>query len=161
MAEINDRFIIEKDGPFKFKIDTEEHITYCQFKDNKNNKVYFGETQCYPEDFDVESKLIGQHIAAERALIQAMMGAVQDMKKEFKVLRQFYYTINHSKKYNPKSYEAYMLKRQLNKRETNIKLVQQAIDEKRKCLYEYIQDKDKTHKLLRKIRKDKNQDKND
>lgn len=60
-----------------------------------------------------------------------------------------------SKRFNPKSYEANMLKRQIENWEFDLKAIENAIESVQEYIQYYIKTKDELYQHIRKNRKDK------
>ena len=94
--------------------DEEQGIASCTL--HYNNQEFIGMAICHPDDRDMQSKLTGQNIAEFRALIQAWRYKRDcELRPQLKALNQLYYSMNRSKYFDPTSYEAKMLYRQINK----------------------------------------------
>ena len=77
---------------------------------NTKYGTFKGEAKCHPDDFDMESEKVGCEIAYCRATIEALKHERDNViKPSLKALKQLYYSMKHSKKFNPKSYENKML----------------------------------------------------
>lgn len=138
-----------------FAFDQESGTATCILYDG--NKTYYGTALCHPDDKDMMSERTGQEIAFRRAEIQALRGFRDEIKLELKSLKQLYYSINRSKYYNAKSYEARMLNRQIKTKESDLQTVKEYIKQKDKELRDYIAAKDKFYKKIRHNREvDKN-----
>lgn len=111
---------------------------------------FVGEAQCHPDDMDFESERIGLQIAETRATIKAMR-FVRDfeIKPQLKILQHLYGNMKTSTHYNPKSYEAKMLRSQIQAIENELAATNNAIADERKFLKDYIDGKDKFHQKLR------------
>ena len=120
----------------------------CLAEDNMG-RVFIGEAWCADEDKDFESMIMGSTIAEMRAQIAAAKTYRDDLKIKLSALNQLYYSMKHSKQFNPKSYENKMLHRQ-------IKLAVLKLD-----LFEYINDKDQLHKKIKENRSASNDLSND
>ena len=140
----------------EFIFDEENGTTVCQMMYDK--KPFYGNSTCAPEDMDMLSKKTGQEIAFNRASIQVLRYEKMRLNIELKALKSLYYSINTSKRYNPKSYEATMLKRQMDMRENDIAQLTADIREIQNHITSYINEKDKFYKELRKIRERQTQD---
>lgn len=114
------------------------------------NYEFTGIANCHPEDKDMMSKLTGQTIAEFRATIKYLR-FVRDceLRPQLKSLYQLYYSINRSKNYNKKSYEAKMLYRQIRFLKEDIAVVSEEIDNLKQSLKEYITLKEKDHQQIR------------
>ena len=89
--------------------DDENKVAICVLY--YKNKVFYGMATCHPDDMDFANEYTGEHIAYLRAMIEALNWERDcEIKPALAALKQVYYSMNHSKKYNPKSYEAKMLR---------------------------------------------------
>ena len=117
------------------------------------NQSFYGMAQCNEKDKDFQNKMTGEHIAYERAMIQALQFEKNNIiKPKINALKQLYYSMNKSKKFNPKSYEAKMLYRQIKNQTEDLVVVNDLIQTKQKALRDYINLKDKSYQTLRKMR---------
>lgn len=120
------------------------------------NYTFTGEARCHPGDKDMMSKLTGQTIAEYRATLKYLK-FVRDceLQPQLQSLKQLYYSMNHSKYFNPKSYEAKMLYRQINHLTEDLKEIKYLIDLTKKALVAYINIKERDHTQLRNFIKKK------
>lgn len=120
------------------------------------NYTFTGEARCHPDDKDMMSKLTGQTIAEYRATLKYLK-FVRDceLQPQLQSLKQLYYSMNHSKYFNPKSYEAKMLYRQINHLTEDLKEIKYLIDLTKKALATYINIKERDHTQLRNFIKKK------
>ena len=120
------------------------------------NYTFTGEAFCHPDDRDMMSKLTGQTIAEMRATIKYLR-FIRDceLQPQLKALKQLYYSMNHSKYFSPKSYEAKMLYRQINILQEDLKENKYLIDFTKKELEAYLTTKERDHKQLRDFLKKK------
>ena len=125
------------------------------------NYTFTGEACCHPDDKDMMSKLTGQTIAEYRATIKYLR-FIRDceLQPQLKALKQLYYSMNHSKYFNPKSYEAKMLYRQINILQEDLKENKYLIDFTKKELEVYLKTKERDHQQLRDFLKKKELDEN-
>lgn len=130
-----------------FAFDKESGTATCILYDN--DKTYCGAALCHPDDRDMMSKRTGLEIAYRRAEIQALRGFRDEIKIELRALKQLYYSINRSKYYNSKNYEARMLNRHIAMTESDLEVVKETIKNKNKELRDYITDKDNFYKKVR------------
>ncbi len=130
-----------------FAFDEESGTATCILYDN--DKTYCGAALCHPDDRDMISERTGLEIAYRRAEIQALKGFRDEIKIELRVLKQLYYSINRSKYYNPKNYEARMLNRHIAMKESDLQVVKEYIKNKTDELKKYIDDKDEFYKKIR------------
>lgn len=115
-----------------------------------NNVSFVGEAQCHPDDMDFASERTGLCIAEARANIK-LMTYVRDttIKPALAVLRHLQGNMESSKHYNPKSYEAKMVRSQIRQLEKDLATANNDIAEEKKYLKEYIQKKDEFYKKMR------------
>lgn len=79
-----------------------------------NNHTFTGRAACHPEDKSFESARVGLTIAEARANIEVLRHIREcELKPQLKILNHLYANIRTSKYYNPKSYEAKMLRSQI------------------------------------------------
>lgn len=75
-----------------------------------------------------------------------------EIKPELKALKQLYFTMKHSTHFNPNSYEAKALYRQIDSHVNELCDVRQQINNIKISLKEYIELKDAFYKEIRKMR---------
>ncbi len=126
------------------------HAT-CIAEDNMGRK-FIGEAWCAPEDEDMKSELVGCTIAEYRAQIAAATAYRNDLKIKLAALKQLFYSMKHSTKYNPKSYEASMMWRQINLTKNDLEIAKHQLAVLKLDLFEYINDKEAFYKAIRKKR---------
>ena len=109
-----------------------------------------GLAQCHPDDEDMKSKLTGETIAELRAVIK-LWQFIRDFEimPQLKSLKQLYYSMNHSKYFDPRSYEAKMLYRQIKLLEEDLVAVKEEIQRSKDELKAYLETKEKDHEKLR------------
>lgn len=129
-------------------------IAFCTIYYDKYS--FTGEAQCHPDDRDMMSKLTGQTIAEMRATIKYLR-FIRDceLQPQLKALKQLYYSMNHSKYFNPKSYEVKMLYKQINNLKEDLKENKYLIDLTKAQLEAYIISKEHDHQQLREFFKKK------
>jgi len=115
-------------------------------------RVFMGEAWCADEDKDFESMIMGSTIAEMRAQIAAAKTYRDDLKIKLSALNQLYYSMKHSKQFNPKSYENKMLHRQIKLIEGDLEIAKHQLAVLKLDLFEYINDKDAYHQKIRKMR---------
>ena len=72
--------------------------------------TFSGEASCHPDDQDMMSEKVGCEIAYSRAMIESLLHIKNNIiKPSLGSLKQLQYSMKHSKKFNPKSYETKML----------------------------------------------------
>lgn len=136
---------------YDYIVDLENNLCSCVIKDGKN--IFTGQAHCHPEDQDFQNKLTGSIIAEARAEI-AQFQHIRDneLRPQLKALQQLYYSMNHSKHFNPKSYEAKMLTRAIKRTEEELDITRAAIARLRAETNQFITDKDNLYKTLRQKR---------
>lgn len=120
------------------------------------NYEFTSVANCHPDDKDMMSKLTGQTIAEYRATLRYLR-FIRDceLQPQLKSLKQLYYSMNHSKYFNPKSYETKMLYRQINHLTEDLKENKYLIDLTKNELKSYLITKERDHKQLRDFLKKK------
>lgn len=134
----------------EFIYDEENGTTCCKME--YDGQEFYATAVCAPEDMDVISKKVGQEIAFHRAIIKILQYEKMRLKHEHDGLKSLYYSIKHSKKFNPKSYEAKMLKHQMHMRENDIDQLKVDIKTTKQYIKNYIEQKDTFHDRLRRVR---------
>ena len=121
-----------------------------------NNLTFTGRATCHPDDEDMKSQMLGLRIAETRALL-AYMRHIRDneLRPQIASLKQLYYSMKHSKQYNPKSYEAKMLYRQIDSLEEDLHNLRIEINTIRFRHLQYMREKEELHQVLREKRKAK------
>lgn len=120
---------------------------------------FAGTAQCHDDDMDMKSEKVGCEIAYNRALIESLKHEKNNIIiPSLRALRQLYYSMSHSKRFNPKSYEAVMLRRQIENWEFDLNIIEDAIESVQDYIHQYIKTKEELYQHIRTIRKqDKNQ----
>lgn len=132
----------------------ENGTAFCTIYYNKYS--FMGEAQCHPDDRDMMSKLTGQTMAEMRATIKYLRFIKDcELQPQLKALKQLYYSMNYSKYFNPKSYEAKMLYRQINIVKEDLSNINIEISNIKKSLKEYIERKEKDHQKIRELQNSK------
>lgn len=75
-----------------------------------------------------------------------------EIKPALAALKQLYYSMNLSSQYNPKSYEAKMLWRQIQVKQSELDSVNTIISSNNSSLYQYIAQKEEFYKSIRRHR---------
>lgn len=134
-----------------FLWDKEQGIASCIIY--YKNMQFKGTAICHPEDKDFESEKTGCNIAEMRAEIKYL----QHIKNN--ELRPAYEALNHllccmrtNKNYNPKSYEASMVRRQLRLKQQELATAQQELTVLQQDLKAYIDAKDIFYRRIRKAK---------
>lgn len=118
--------------------DEETGVASCILYDG--NDVYVGTATCHPDSFDMKSEKIGLTIAQMRAEIKALNNYKNNLKAGYAALKQLYYSINQSQKWNPESYESRMIVRQMQLKQLDITTINEEIQDRKHNLKQYITD---------------------
>lgn len=124
---------------------------------NYKGKLFVGFAICHTDDADMASEITGGFIAESRAYIK-LYQHIRDheIKPELKSLKQLFYSMNRSKKFNPKSYENIMLQRQIRLLENELATTKEMIVDAQQNLRAYFTNKEKAYQRIRKYREAKN-----
>ena len=113
-----------------------------------------GIAECSKEDTEFMSELTGTIIAEYRAQIDLIKKINRyEIRPAIAALKHVYCTMQHSKKYNPKSYEAIRLKKELAHLLDELEENKTAIKNIQEDLATYIQRKDDFYQSIRKGQK--------
>ena len=111
---------------------------------------FSGIATCHADDKDMMSEKVGCEIAYSRATIKMLLYQREcQIKPALKALKQLYYSMKHSKKFNPKSYENVMLRRQIENWEFDLNIVNDMLNTERKYVHDYIATKELLYQDLR------------
>lgn len=120
----------------------------------EGNNSFVGYANCHPDDEDMMSEKTGLTIALYRAEIKFYQHIKNnEIKPQLKALKQVYYAMNRSKKFNPNSYENKMLQRQIHQLEIDLDTIKDLLDNKKETLRDYINEKEKLYQKIRDNRK--------
>ena len=147
-----------KDRSPIYNWDKENGIASCSFSGTLrgHKKMYTGWAHVHPEDEDMSSELVGTTLAEWRAHIEMLQDYKDnEIEPALAALKQLYYSMNRSKHFNPKSYEAKMLFRQIRLKEEDLAFCKNAIQKTKRFIKEYIDQKEQNYQLIRKKRKQK------
>lgn len=124
-----------------FHYDKETGCSTCVIE-TKYGK-FSGTACCHPDDMDMASEKVGCEIAYSRAAIDSLKYERDNIiKPSLKALKQLYYSMRHSKKFNPKSYENKMLKRQIENWEMDLNNINTMIKSENDWIRDYINTKE-------------------
>ena len=133
-----------------FDWDAETSTAACVLTDGQH--YFTGTARCHEDDNDMCSQKTGEEIAYRRARIEYLKFYRDTLKIQLDSLRQFYYSISHSKKFNSQSYEIKMLYRHIDRLKFDLNYAREIIVEERNSLKNYIDSKEKVYQKIRKIR---------
>lgn len=126
------------------------------------NISFYGRAFCHPQDDDMCSDLTGCYIAEQRATIKVLRHIRDnELKPQLQSLKQLYYAMNRSKKFNPKSYEAKSLFSHINNLKADIEAIEEEIKVTKRELKQYLDEKDKLYTRLRKVKKEQSNQETD
>lgn len=134
-----------------FTYDPETHTTYCE-REVKNNK-FCGAARCHPNDWEFESKLVGEHYAYTRSMIKELVANREDAKSQLKGLKHLYNLLEQNPRVHYDSIECYTIRRQIKLIERDVKELQHLINTTKQELHEMIAAKDAFYKKIREARK--------
>ena len=115
----------------KFSYSPDGHITVCERR--IHNQVFRGVAKCHPADWDFESKLVGEHYAYMRSMIQEIASRRDAKKEELKALKHLYNILEQNPKVSRESIECYTIRRQ-------IKVIEEEIEDLREHLGAIIEE---------------------
>lgn len=130
-----------------FEWDAELGLATCILTDGEN--VFYGTAQCHEDDSDMKNEKTGCEIAFRRARIDSIKYYRDERKTKLAAVNQLYYSINKSKKFNPNSYEAKMLRRQIRMYESDLAVAKEMLVHQQESLIQYIKEKDEFYKHIR------------
>lgn len=132
--------------------DGEKGVASCiiQYKTTSGVELQgIGIAQCAPQDTEFKSALTGGLIAEYRAEIDLFKKINNyEIKPAITALKHVYCTMRHSKQYDPKSYEAVRLKKELAHLMDEFEENKNSIKELKQNLSKYIQEKDDFYRKL-------------
>ena len=133
----------------------EENKTICKLY-TENGTEIIGIATCHPADEDMKNNHTGCEIAFRRATINVYRYYKNDLKIRLGALKQLYYSMNRSKKFNEKSYENIMLQRQIHLLESDLATIKDLITTEKQNLHDYITAKENFYTVIRANREKKN-----
>lgn len=140
-----------KSQKIEFKHYKETGISVCKIKDK--DLTFVGKAKCHPDDEDMKSEKVGCEIAYSRAVIEALKHKRDCViKPSLRALRQLYFSMKNSKKFNPKAYETKMMWRQIQNWQFDLTTINEMLATERKNLHKYITEKEKFYESIRKNR---------
>ena len=132
----------------KFEWYEEDRQAICKL--HTKYGIFTGIASCHPDDEDMMSEKVGCEIAYSRAAIESLKYERDNViKPSLKALKQLYYSMNRSKRFNPKSYEYKMLKRQIECWEFDLAMIGDMIDTERTWIRDYINTKEALYQNIR------------
>ena len=117
---------------------------------------FVGTAKCHEDDMDLGNELTGMQIASTRAFIKALQHDRETVLAIVNALKHVIATMSMSPQFNPNSYEAKRIYQELQNAEHDLHLIRLQIQALRDELRTYIQNKDKSYKVIRANRAKKN-----
>ena len=110
----------------------DEDMGYAQCYIYYRDQVFEGDALCHKDDIKYKSRTVGESLAQYRAT-RYYLAWVRDNEvlPQLKALNQLYYSMKYSTQFNPKSYEAKMLFRQIRQKKEDIEGIRQLITDLR------------------------------
>lgn len=118
---------------------------YLIYKGNR----FEGHTKCLPEDEDFWSEKTGCFIAECKATIKKLKFVRAELVAALTPLVNFKKTLECCKDYNPNSFEAKRLRKEIYLKQKQIDEINAAIQDEQSYLTSYIREKDKFYKKQR------------
>ena len=110
----------------------------------------YGVAQCADRDKDMKSERTGLYIAELRAQINILQNYKnRELRPQLKILKHLKGTMQISTRYNPDSYEAKRLNKEIKNIEKDINFIQDKIDIIKQQLKDYMSAKEKLFKRIR------------
>lgn len=140
------------DSRTHFSYDPETHTTYCE-REGKHTKFY-GSARCHPNDWEFESKLVGEHYAYTRSMIEELVANRNELRAELKVLRHLYNILEQNPRVHYDSIECFTIRKQIKNIERDLADVRDLIRTTKSEMRDMMEAKDEFYKKLRKVREE-------
>ena len=140
------------DSRTHFSYDPETHTTYCK-REGKHTRFY-GSARCHPNDWEFESKLVGEHYAYTRSMIEELVANRNELRAELKVLKHLYNILEQNPRVHYDSIECFTIRKQIKNIERDIADVRDLIRTTKQEMREMMEAKDEFYKKLRKVREE-------
>lgn len=121
--------------------------TWCYLR--YKGQQFTGYTKCLPEDEDFWSENVGCFIAETRAGIKRLKYMKKQLIPTLKALEDFEKTLKCCKNYDPNSFEAKRLRKEIYIQRKRINEISSAIKDEEDYLTQYIKGKEKLYQRLR------------
>lgn len=121
--------------------------TWCYLR--YKGQEFTGHTRCLPEDENFWSENVGCFIAETRAIIKQLKHAKKQLIPGLKALEDFEKTLKCCKNYDPDSFEAKRLRKEIYLQKRKINEINSAIKDEQDYLTQYIKGKEKLYNRLR------------
>lgn len=128
--------------------DEELGMAQCIITDTSNGVTLtgYGRATCHNEDVKWKSEITGKYIATARAQIDILQKKRDyELKPSIMAIKHILSTMTHSKQYQPNSYEAKRIKKELLNLEIDLSLINKIIQDEKESLRIYLEQKDNLH----------------
>lgn len=126
--------------------------------EDNNGHTFIGVAQCHPDDKNYMSKNLGLELADIRARLNAVRHIRDnEIKPALKMLKHLQSTMEKSSHYNPKGYEARMLRRQIHMHQSDLFNIRNLINDYKI----YMKDLTSSAENMRKFKEKEQMDKNE
>lgn len=115
-----------------------EGLTVCKLFSESTGMTFYGEARCHEEDKDNYNPMVGEQIATARAHIALLRYCKNSLKNIAENQKHILDCATHSKKFNPKSNEYRLLKRNFYQTIEDIKTIEEEIKANQDYLKYYI-----------------------
>ena len=99
----------------KINFREQEKIIYCDI--GYDGKKFIGHASCHPDDQDIFSARFGEEIAHKRATVKVLKYIQQKIKFEMKTLDEIYHRLEANKEFDPNSFYARKMRKEIYMRE--------------------------------------------
>ena len=148
--DLRRREIVSKKTKVDYSWNEEIGLSICFI--TVRDQVYMGMAQCHPDDMDMVSEKTGNNIAYHRAVIDMLRAERDRLKIEAKALKEYYFALDHSPRFNRKSFEAKTLYRQIQMKDDDLANINDLIKATYHYIDQYINGKDEFYQKVRKQR---------
>lgn len=142
--------------------DDNEKVSKTIIVDTFNNKKYEGVAKCAPDDYLYAKEYVGETISQTRAKIE-MLKDIRDneIRPQIKILNHLYTNMTTSTRFNSKSYEAKMLRRQLQIKLADLEAINDLIESLKLYIKDYLDNYTIARKILERKAQNRQKDKVD
>ena len=140
-----------------YKWDPEEGSAIVKIE-NKDGYIFMGSAHCHPDDKEHMSEHIGLEIAEIRARLN-MLRHIRDNETipALRAMEHVFSNMKTSKQFNPKSYEARMVRRQVNILKGDLAAIKSMISHYKSYIKELSESAISIKEIKDKIQMDKNE----
>jgi len=124
-------------------------LAQCVVTDISNGVILsgYGRAACHDDDIPWKRASTGKYIAMTRAQIDILKKKRDyELKPSIMAIEHIISTMTNSKKYNPDSYEAKRIKKELKNLKDDLHMINTIIKDEQASLKTYLDAKDKLHK---------------